>query len=161
MRRLLLCLGIVALVLQAGAGTAQAAERPFKVAASAPLGFDLFFPGTVVGTEIGQGSFTITPLGMTAVPPWGGFVWCGTLSARFEMMASTGDKIDVDMLALSCQTALQAPPFSGPISGVYQIVGGTGRFMHATGSGFVTGTFEVLTFTEGSLTLSFEGTISY
>ncbi len=162
MRRFLLWMGIVALVLQASAGTAQAAERPFRVTASAPLRMDEFFPGTVIGTEIGRGSFTITPVGGTDGNPWGGFVWCGTASATLLLTASTGEKINAEVLMLACQDAIGGPPFGGQLSGLYRIVGGTGRFMNATGSGFVTGTFEVPTPpTLGTITLSLEGTIDH
>ncbi len=166
MRRFLLWMGIVALVLQASAGTAQAAERPFRVTTSSPVLFpDTFFPGTAVGTEIGQGSFNISPTGGSANlltnPPWGPFVWCGTLSADIVLMASTGDKIFAEILALGCQDAMWAP-FSGQGSGLFRIVGGTGRFTNATGSGFIAGTFEIPAQPEeGTMTLSFEGTISY
>ncbi len=162
MRRFLLWMGIVALVLQVSAGTAQAAERPFKVTASAPIQMDTFFPGTVVGTEIGQGSFTITPVAGTEGSPWGGYVWCGTASFILTITASTGDTISAEVLGLACQDAIGGPPFSGRGSGLYRIISGTGRFMNATGSGFFTMIFEVPTPpTLGTMTLSFEGTISY
>ncbi len=162
MRRFLLWMGIVALVLQASAGTAQAAERPFRIATSSPLLLDTFFPGTAVGTEIGQGSFNLTPVGYVGgVFSWGSFAACVTVQGNLVLTASNGDQIAGEMLGLGCQDA-NLPPFSGQISGLYRIIGGTGRFMNATGSGFITGTYEIPTPPEpGTMTLSLEGTISY
>jgi hypothetical protein len=161
MGRYLLWMGMLALVIQAGTGTAYAIERPLKVTVSVELA--MLNPGSVVlvlpavGTHIGQGSLTVGPTGsFVGIPPWAAFVNCFSSVSPFVLTASAGDQIFGQFLDVQCQTAF-SPPLRLAISGFYQIAGGTGRFLNASGSGFLSGASEI----PGSGTATLEGTINY
>ena len=125
-----------------------------------------FIGGVFEGHPTGEGSFTLDVRGNPAAQiTWGLFVFCGLGSqAPLVLTSSTGDQIFVYLLLTSCQTAFPPVPSSGVASGLYRITGGTGRFGGASGSGFVTATFELPAVpsptTPATLTLTLQGTIS-
>lgn len=149
-------------------GFVTAPRQDFEVTGSAviPSANPGFITGVFEGDPIGEGSFTLDVRGTPAAQiPWGLFVFCGLGSqAPLVLTTSTGDQIFVDLLVTPCQTAFPPVPSTGVVSGIYRITSGTGRFGGASGSGFVTGTFEFPAVpsptTPGTLTVTLEGTIS-
>jgi hypothetical protein len=158
MGRCLLCVSVLVLVLQISTGTAHAIERPFKVTVSVAFtspSSSFVFP--VVGTHIGMGSFAGGPTAsFVGIPPWAAFANCFTSVFPFVLTASAGDQIFGQVLNLQCHTAF-SPPLSSVLSGFYQITGGTGRFLNASGSGFISSAIEI----PGTGTATLEGAINY
>ncbi|EXI66598.1 MAG: hypothetical protein AW08_02503 [Candidatus Accumulibacter adjunctus] len=76
-------------------------------------------------------------------------------NGELTVTAANGDRLTLSYSGTFIPTA-QPPIYA--ISGLFQITGGTGRFAHATGSGFLEGTENISTF-QGQLELS--GKISY
>ncbi len=144
-------------------GFVTAPKRGFEVTASAVAGVDpSVITGVFDGDPTGEGTFTVTAIASpTAGIPWGLFVFCGRSQPHLVLTTSTGDQIFIELLVTICQTAFPPMPFSGVVSGFYQITGGTGRFGGASGSGFVTGTAQVpAPPTPGIFTFTLEGTIT-
>jgi hypothetical protein len=144
-------------------GFVTAPKHAFEVTGSAPVGVDQnIISGVFEGDPVGEGTFTITGTNSPAAGiPWGLFVFCGRIQPTAVLTSSTGDQVFLELLFTVCQTAFPPMPFSGVLSGFYRIIGGTGRFGGASGSGFITGTATVPTPpTPGTVTFTLVGTIS-
>ena len=124
----------------------------------------------------GSGTFTMTPtgvsvtgtghfehLGLTTISATGaitGVTTCGGFSATEQdaYTAANGDAVTLQVSNVYCAT-------SGPnvfqVTGSFTVVGGTGRFADATGSGTISGTAVFLTPTSGTFSETTTGTISY
>ncbi len=144
-------------------GFITAPKQDFEVTLSALITSNPF-TGTFEGDPI-SGTFTLGPVFVPREIPFGLFVNCGRAQPPLVLTentggVTTGNVIFVDLLVTVCQTAFEPVPFTGVISGLYRITGGTGRFAGASGSGFVRGTFVVPALTPGTLTVTLEGSIT-
>jgi len=79
----------------------------------------------------------------------------GETTATYTLTAANGDTVILDMTAVTTFLA------SGvTFEGSYTVIGGTGRFAHATGSGAVSGSATFTGPTNGFGTFAVDGTIS-
>jgi hypothetical protein len=163
MRRLATVFFVAVLVVLA-APTAFAdkggTDLPFRVHGSGTLSAAGPFSGTVQGTHIGKGTFSgsFVFIGPPILPCSAGsnvpnFTRVQTLTA------ANGDTINQTTVGTVCQSG----PTTFPAEETYTIVGGTGRFSTATGSGHQTSFAD---FSNGfgnpaTYTFTQDGTISF
>ena len=79
----------------------------------------------------------------------------GSITATYTLTGANGDTLTLDFVAQGTNVDGGAT-----FSGSYTIVGGSGRFVGATGSGFLTGGALFLTSTDGIGSFAVAGTIS-
>lgn len=135
MRKFILILSACALILLGSSisASADAGARPFRATLAGEVTFvpSSACPAPFMSTMT-VGSGTATHLGsvtMTAAH-CAGFVFNGQMT----LVAANGDKVFMTYDGTSTDTPVVH------ITGGFQITGGTGRFIHATGSGTYTAT---------------------
>jgi len=124
----------------------------------------------------GSGTFTSSPttisvtgtghfehLGLTTISATGtitGVTSCGGFTATEEdaYTAANGDAITLEVSNVYCAAS---SPNTFQVTGSFTVVGGTGRFADATGSGTISGTAVFLTLTSGTFSETTTGTISH
>jgi hypothetical protein len=112
-----------------------------------------FLNGDITGTGTATGLGALTLTSHDCINQSGqGFTFAST---QLVLTASNGNQV---FATYSRSLMIPTGPTLGFISGSFQIVGGTGRFLNATGVGAVAGT-EDLTTGKGQVT--FGGTILY
>jgi hypothetical protein len=148
-------------------GFVTAPKQEFEVTASAsvPSFGPIIINGVFEGDLTGEGTFILDATSpATAATSWELFPFCGLFKAPLLLTTSTGDQISVDLLVTTCLTTFQPPPFglpfTGVVSGLYRITGGTGQFGGSSGSGFVTGTLQFPGQPPGTVTFTLAGSIT-
>jgi len=116
---------------------------------------------TTTATATGTGNFE--HMGLTTVSATASFTGastCGAFTATEQDVytAANGDAISFFINDVFCSTS---SPGVLQVTGSFQVVGGTGRFADATGSGTIQGTATLVTPTSGTFTETTTGTISY
>ncbi len=129
-------------------------ERPFKMSAvgqvissvpdpNIPHAVDLIAVGSAKATHLGNSQWIF---------PHTLFLATFTVSGHIGFTAANGDTLVADV------TGQLTRPEPGVLDGVWTLtfIGGTGRFVDATGSATMTGTVD-----NGAIAVTAEGTISY
>src|SRR5262249_15845082 len=141
-------------VLAAPAALADsvASDLPFRLNGSGTFTVD--FTGTARGTQIGNAAISANVLSQTfPIPPCGSGTNVVVVSET--LTAANGDTINETISGGNCQSG----PTTFHFTGTYSIVGGTGRFANATGSGSVVNDAD-LSSSPFTFTQSESGTIS-
>lgn len=143
------------------AGTAVAApggtNLPFSATGSGSVTGTLTstLTGTVTGTHLGSGSFAGSAVS-------NGVAFCGSGSASADislnLTAADGSVISVVGTDQVCWDISHG--FTFPFTGSYTIIGGTGRFANATGSGTFSGVTAYPSFPNGTISYAMKGTIN-
>ncbi len=148
----------MALVIVLSAAPAAFAAHPVPFNGS---GTGTFSATTTAVTVTGTGHFE--HLGLTTVSATGvvtGVTSCGGFTSveQDAYNAANGDALTLEVSNVYC-----AASGSGTyqVTGSFTIVGGTGRFADATGSGTISGTAVFLTPTTGTFSETATDTISY
>jgi hypothetical protein len=133
-------------------------------------------PPSVPFYGLASGSFSMSPttvsvtgaglfqhLGLTSISATGtvaSLTSCSGFSAVEQNVytAANGDTINFAITNVFCSSS---SPTAFQVTGTFYVVGGTGRFAHATGSGTISGTAVLETPDSGTFTFFQSGTIAY
>lgn len=160
-----LCLAFAAPIVAADparpfGGLSTGVDTTDTSATGCPVGTFIRYGSTGTGKFLHLGRVLVVVTHCTRLDPATGAGWFddGTIT----ITAANGDTVVLDHQGtFQLSPWGTPPPWAGDIELTWDVVGGTGRFEEATGSGVGTGFSDGVGLEGGTTTLSFSGEIAY